>query len=75
MYMFSRAAFMFHIKLSAGHLTFECRNVIRLDASKDVVLDVSSTSSDESSDDQLGDAGWKARKKAKRKKTKSKKSR
>ena len=30
----------------AGHLTFQCRNFIQLDPVKDVVLDVSSTSSD-----------------------------
>merc|ERR1739842_198688 len=29
-----------------GHLTFQCRNFIQLDPVKDVVLDVSSTSSD-----------------------------
>ena len=29
-----------------GHLTFQCRNFVKLDPVKDVVLDVSSTSSD-----------------------------
>lgn len=37
--------------LSAGHLTFECRNFVRVDPQKDIVLDVSSTSSEESEDD------------------------
>ena len=32
----------------AGHLTYECRNFIRADPTKDVHLDVSSTSSEES---------------------------
>ena len=31
----------------SGHLTFQCRNFIKLDPVKDPVLDVSSTSSDE----------------------------
>ncbi|KAG7217534.1 hypothetical protein INR49_021461 [Caranx melampygus] len=35
----------------AGHLTFECRNFVRVDPQKDIVLDVSSTSSEESEDD------------------------
>jgi len=30
----------------AGHLTFQCRNFLKMDPNKDVVLDVSSTSSD-----------------------------
>jgi hypothetical protein len=30
----------------AGHLTFQCRNFIKVDPNKDIVLDVSSTSSD-----------------------------
>uniref|UniRef100_A0A8C6W0H8 Protein SREK1IP1 n=1 Tax=Nothobranchius furzeri TaxID=105023 RepID=A0A8C6W0H8_NOTFU len=34
-----------------GHLTFECRNFVRVDPQKDIVLDVSSTSSEESEDD------------------------
>jgi len=34
----------------SGHLTFQCRNFIRTNANKEVVLDVSSTSS-ESEDD------------------------
>lgn len=29
-----------------GHLTFQCRNFIKVDPNKDIVLDVSSTSSD-----------------------------
>lgn len=37
--------------LSAGHLTFECRNFVRVDPQKDIVLDVSSTSTEESEDD------------------------
>jgi hypothetical protein len=39
----------------AGHLTFQCRNYIKVDAEHDVHLDVSSTSSDELSD--LSDRG------------------
>lgn len=31
-----------------GHLTYQCRNFIKVDPQKDVVLDVSSTSSEES---------------------------
>lgn len=34
----------------SGHLTFQCRNFIKIDPNKDIVLDVSSTSS-ESDDD------------------------
>ncbi len=34
----------------AGHLTFQCRNFVKLDPVKDVVLDVSSTSSDSDSE-------------------------
>lgn len=30
----------------AGHLTYQCRNFIRIDPNKDIVLDVSSTSSE-----------------------------
>lgn len=30
----------------SGHLTFQCRNFIKIDPNKEVVLDVSSTSSD-----------------------------
>lgn len=33
---------------SAGHLTFQCRNFIRTDPKKDVIVDVSSTSSEDS---------------------------
>ena len=32
--------------ISVGHLTFQCRNFIQADPNKDIVLDVSSTSSD-----------------------------
>uniref|UniRef100_A0A3Q3MVN5 Protein SREK1IP1 n=1 Tax=Labrus bergylta TaxID=56723 RepID=A0A3Q3MVN5_9LABR len=34
-----------------GHLTFECRNFVRVDPQKDIVLDVSSTSTEESEED------------------------
>uniref|UniRef100_A0A1B6LCV8 Protein SREK1IP1 n=1 Tax=Graphocephala atropunctata TaxID=36148 RepID=A0A1B6LCV8_9HEMI len=34
----------------AGHLTYQCRNFIRIDPNKDIVLDVSSTSSDTEED-------------------------
>ncbi|GFR64333.1 protein SREK1IP1 [Elysia marginata] len=33
-----------------GHLTFQCRNFLKADPLKDVVLDVSSTSSDSDSE-------------------------
>merc|ERR1712064_163779 len=33
-----------------GHLTFECRNFVRLDPEKEVLLDVSSTSSESDAD-------------------------
>ena len=33
---------------AAGHLTYECRNFIRVDPNKELLLDISSTSSDES---------------------------
>merc|ERR1719189_2097358 len=33
-----------------GHLTFECRNFLRLDPEKEVLLDVSSTSSESDAD-------------------------
>lgn len=37
---------------AAGHLTFECRNFIKVDPKKDTVhLDISSTSSDESEEE------------------------
>lgn len=42
---------LFDVHLSAGHLTFECRNFVKVDPQKDIVLDVSSTSSEESEDD------------------------
>ncbi|KAJ8401864.1 hypothetical protein AAFF_G00374450 [Aldrovandia affinis] len=35
-----------------GHLTFECRNFVRVDPRKDIVLDVSSTSSEESEEEE-----------------------
>ena len=35
---------------AAGHLTFQCRNFLQMDPNKDVVLDVSSTSSDSEDD-------------------------
>lgn len=35
----------------AGHLTFECRNFVRVDPQKDIVLDVSSTSTEESEEE------------------------
>uniref|UniRef100_A0AAZ3P3D7 Protein SREK1IP1 n=1 Tax=Oncorhynchus tshawytscha TaxID=74940 RepID=A0AAZ3P3D7_ONCTS len=38
-----------------GHLTFECRNFVRVDPRKDIVLDVSSTSSEESTEDEQED--------------------
>lgn len=34
----------------AGHLTYQCRNFIKVDPNKDIVLDVSSTSSDSDDD-------------------------
>ncbi|KAI8432720.1 hypothetical protein MSG28_013681 [Choristoneura fumiferana] len=34
----------------AGHLTFQCRNFIKVDPNKEIVLDVSSTSSDSEQD-------------------------
>lgn len=34
----------------AGHLTYQCRNFIKVDPNKDIVLDVSSTSSDTEDD-------------------------
>merc|ERR1712088_187820 len=33
-----------------GHLTYECRNFLRLDPEKEVLLDISSTSSDSDAD-------------------------
>ncbi|KAG8131061.1 hypothetical protein E2320_017582 [Naja naja] len=40
--------------LPAGHLTFECRNFLRVDPKRDIVLDVSSTSSEESEEEEVG---------------------
>lgn len=34
----------------SGHLTFQCRNFIKVDPNKDIVLDVSSTSSEAEED-------------------------
>nr|XP_012639526.1 protein SREK1IP1 isoform X2 [Microcebus murinus] len=34
-----------------GHLTFECRNFLRVDPKRDIVLDVSSTSSEDSDEE------------------------
>ena len=36
----------FKIKIVGGHLTFQCRNFLKVDPAKDILLDVSSTSSD-----------------------------
>ncbi|XP_069483448.1 protein SREK1IP1 isoform X2 [Ambystoma mexicanum] len=47
---------MASMRPSAGHLTFECRNFLRVDPKRDIVLDVSSTSSEES-DDEIEEAG------------------
>lgn len=33
-----------------GHLTFQCRNFIKMDPNKEIMLDVSSTSSDSETD-------------------------
>ena len=38
---------------SGGHLTFQCRNILKIDSEHDVVVDVSSTSSEDSDDDSL----------------------
>ncbi|CAM1306710.1 SREK1IP1 (predicted) [Pycnogonum litorale] len=37
----------------AGHLTFQCRNFVKINPNKDIMLDVSSTSSDSESDTPL----------------------
>uniref|UniRef100_A0A8D2J4T4 Protein SREK1IP1 n=1 Tax=Varanus komodoensis TaxID=61221 RepID=A0A8D2J4T4_VARKO len=37
-----------------GHLTFECRNFLRVDPKRDIVLDVSSTSSEDTEEEELG---------------------
>uniref|UniRef100_A0A672NGP6 Uncharacterized protein n=1 Tax=Sinocyclocheilus grahami TaxID=75366 RepID=A0A672NGP6_SINGR len=39
-------------QVTSGHLTFECRNFVRVDPRKDIVLDVSSTSSEESEEEE-----------------------
>ncbi|KAF4803076.1 protein SREK1IP1 [Turdus rufiventris] len=36
-----------------GHLTFECRNFLRVDPQRDIVLDISSTSSEDSEEEEL----------------------
>ena len=63
-----------------GHLTFQCRNFIKLDPVKDVVLDVSSTSSDSESEyltplTNLRAKELKSKKKAKKKKSKKRRHR
>lgn len=45
--------FSFDAHLSAGHLTFECRNFVRVDPQKDIVLDVSSTSTESESEEDV----------------------
>ncbi|XP_046844652.1 protein SREK1IP1-like, partial [Xenia sp. Carnegie-2017] len=37
----------------SGHLTFQCRNILKIDSEHDVVVDVSSTSSEESDSESL----------------------
>jgi len=37
----------------SGHLTYQCRNFIKVDPNKDILLDVSSTSSDSEEQDYL----------------------
>lgn len=39
------------IFISAGHMTYQCRNFLKADPNKDIVLDVSSTSSDSSDEE------------------------
>ena len=39
---------LMHLPPTAGHLTYECRNMIRADPKNEVLLDISSTSSEES---------------------------
>ncbi|CAI9575611.1 unnamed protein product, partial [Staurois parvus] len=70
-----------------GHLTFECRNFLRVDPQRDIVLDVSSTSSEDSDEEdeipaqpalsadkkKEGEVSKKKLKKKKKEKTKSKK--
>ncbi|XP_032297248.1 protein SREK1IP1 isoform X1 [Coturnix japonica] len=41
------------VSLYTGHLTFECRNFLRVDPQRDIVLDVSSTSSEDSEEEEL----------------------
>ncbi|GLH06781.1 hypothetical protein R5R35_010112 [Gryllus longicercus] len=67
----------------AGHLTFQCRNFIKVDPNKEIVLDVSSTSSDSETeyvtpltalrDKELKKKMKKIKKKGKKKKKKEKK--
>ena len=42
---------MFVQTFAAGHMTFQCRNFLKADPNKDIVLDVSSTSSDSSDEE------------------------
>ena len=35
---------------AAGHLTFQCRNFVKVDPQREIILDVSSTSSDTDDD-------------------------
>lgn len=48
---FIKSNSLYSLWSTAGHLTFECRNFVRVDPQKDIVLDVSSTSTEESEDD------------------------
>ncbi|KAL1117302.1 hypothetical protein AAG570_004628 [Ranatra chinensis] len=62
----------------AGHLTYQCRNFIKVDPNKDIVLDVSSTSSDSEEDyitplQALRDEELQEKKKKMKKKKKKKK--
>lgn len=69
----------------AGHLTYQCRNFIKVDPNKEIVLDVSSTSSESDNDyltpftelreKELKDKLKKAKEKKKQKKEKKKKMR
>ena len=47
----NNTSYIILVLTTAGHLTYECRNFIRVDPTKDVHLDISSTSSEESDDD------------------------
>ena len=39
--------------MTVGHLTFQCRNFIKADPDRDVMLDVSSTSTDSSDEEEF----------------------